>query len=85
MDIRLGVWLRLFLLLADDLPSDDKLAHIVLLLEVEESADLGRALGAEALGEGLVGEAGDLLLACYTPSQRPRATSTTTCTTGTDA
>lgn len=63
VDIRLGVWLRPFLLLADNFPSDDKLAHIVLLLEVEESADLGRTLGAEAFGEDTVGEAGNLLLA----------------------
>jgi len=63
LDIRLGIWLRSFLLLAGDLPSDNKLAHIVLLLEVEESADLGRTLGAETFGEDGVGEAGDLLLA----------------------
>ena len=63
LDIRLGVWLRSFLLLAGDLPSDDKLAHIVLLLEVEEFADLGRTFGAEAFREDSVGEARDLLLA----------------------
>jgi hypothetical protein len=63
MDIRLGIWLRSFFLLAHDLPSDDKLAHIILLLEVEEFADLGGTLGAEAFGENGVGEAGDLLLA----------------------
>ena len=62
-NIRLGVWLRSFLLLAGDLPSDDKLAHVILLLEVEEFADLGRTLGAEAFGEDGVGEAGNLLLA----------------------
>jgi len=59
----LGIWLRSFFLLAGDLSSDDKLAYIVLLLEVEESADLGRTLGAETFGEDGVGEAGDLLLA----------------------
>ena len=63
MDIRLGIWLRSFLLLAGDLPSDDKFAHIVFLLEVEESADLGRTLGAEAFGENGVGKARDLRLA----------------------
>lgn len=62
-DIRLGVWLRSFLLFAGDLPSNDKFAHIVLLLEVEESADLGRTLWAEAFGKDGVGEARDLLLA----------------------
>src|SRR5258706_5994026 len=39
-----------------DLPSN-------VLLEVEESADLGRTLGAEAFGEDSVGGATDLLLA----------------------
>ena len=62
-DIRFGIWLRSFLLLARDLASDDKLAYIILLLEVEEPADLGRTLGAEAFGEDCVCEAGDLLLA----------------------
>ena len=63
MDIRLGIRLRSFLLLAGDLPSDDKFAHIVLLLEVEESADLGRTLGAKAFGEDSVGETRNLRLA----------------------
>ena len=63
LNIRLGIWLRPFLLLADDFPSDDKLTHIIFLLEVEEFADFGSTLGAEAFGEGTVREAGDLLLA----------------------
>jgi hypothetical protein len=65
LDIRLGIWLRSFLLLAGDLPSDDKLAHIVLLLEVKEFADLGRTFGAEAFREDAIGEARDLLLALF--------------------
>ena len=63
LDIRLGIWLRSFLLLAGDLSSDDKLAHIVLLLEIEEFADLGRTFGAEAFREDGIGKARDLLLA----------------------
>ena len=63
MDVRLGVGLRVLLLLALDLPPDDVLANIVLLGEVEELADLGRTLGAKALGEDVVGQAGDVVLA----------------------
>ena len=63
MDIRLGIWFRSFLLFAGDLSSDDEFAHIVLLLEIEESADLGRTLGAEAFREDGVSETRDLRLA----------------------
>ncbi|MCU6128201.1 50S ribosomal protein L24, partial [Clostridioides difficile] len=51
------------LLLRDDLATDDKLADVVRLVEVEEPTDLGRALRAEALGEALVGQPGDGVLA----------------------
>jgi hypothetical protein len=51
------------LLLGGNLAADDKLADVVLLVEVEEAADLGRTLRSEARGEDLVGEAGDVLLA----------------------
>lgn len=60
-ETHLGVGLGT-LLLGDDLTADDKLADVVRLVEVEEAADLGRALGAEALGEDLVRQAGDVLL-----------------------
>jgi len=36
--------------------------YIVILAEAEEAADLGRTLGAEALGVDNVGQAGDILL-----------------------
>jgi hypothetical protein len=51
------------LLLRDDLATDDKLADVVRLVEVEEPTDLGRALRAEPLGEDLVGQPGDVVLA----------------------
>ena len=51
------------LLLRDDLATDDKLADVVRLVEVEEPTDLGRALGAEPLGEDLVGQPRDVVLA----------------------
>ena len=60
---RLGVWLRVLLLLALDLPPDDVLANIVLLGEVEELADLRRPLGTETLGKNVVGKTGDVVLA----------------------
>lgn len=37
--------------------------YIVILAEAEEAADLGGALGAEALGVDGIGQAGDILLA----------------------
>lgn len=55
----LGVRL-LALALGLDLSSDDVLADIVILGEVEELADLGGALGSEALGLDDVGQAGDI-------------------------
>lgn len=36
--------------------------HIIFLAETEEAADLGCALGAEALGVNLIGEAGDVVV-----------------------
>lgn len=58
----LGVRL-LALALGLDLAANDVLADIVILGEAEELADLGGALGAEALGVDDVGEAGDVGLA----------------------
>ncbi len=60
---RLGVGLRVRLLGALDFSPDNVLADIVLLGEVEELADLSRPLRTETLGEDVVGEAGDLVLA----------------------
>jgi hypothetical protein len=51
------------LLLGRNLTTDDELANVVGLVEVEEAADLGGTLGTEALGEDGVGEAGDVSLA----------------------
>ena len=52
------------LLLGDDLTSNNELAHIVVLAEVEELSDVVGTLGTETLGDGRVGvsETGDLLL-----------------------
>ena len=41
--------------------ANDVLAHIILLGEVEQLADLGRALGPEAAGDGHVGQTGQVL------------------------
>jgi hypothetical protein len=54
---------RLALALGLDLATDDVLADIVILGEAEEAADLGGALGAEALGVHDVGQAGDVVVA----------------------
>lgn len=62
-DLRLGVRLRILLLGALDLPANNVLPDVVLLGEVEELADLSRTLGAKALGEDGVGQAGDLVVA----------------------
>ncbi|EJK60870.1 hypothetical protein THAOC_18712 [Thalassiosira oceanica] len=56
----LGGAADLLALLAGEGAADDVLADVVLLGEVEELADLRRALGSEAAGDGRVGEAGDL-------------------------
>mmetsp|Transcript_59747 Transcript_59747/g.185180 ORF Transcript_59747/g.185180 Transcript_59747/m.185180 type:complete len:257 (+) Transcript_59747:75-845(+) len=61
--------LRRLLLLAD-LAADDKLAHVVLLLEVEELADVRGALRAQAPGLDVVREAGDLLVALLDDGER---------------
>lgn len=42
--------------------ADDELADVVLLVEAEETADLGGTLGTEALGDDGVGQAGELVL-----------------------
>ena len=60
---RLGVGLRVLLLGALDFSPNNVLADVILLGEVKEAADLGRTLGAEALGEDGVGQSGDLVLA----------------------
>lgn len=55
----LGV-LRLALL--GDGTANDELADIILLVEAEETADLGGTLGAETLGNDGVGQTGELAL-----------------------
>lgn len=52
----------LLLALLGDGAADDELADVVLLVEVEESADLGGTLGTESLGHDNVGQAGQLVL-----------------------
>jgi len=50
LDIRLGTWFRSSLLLAGDLPSDDKLAHAVLLPRQKNVRILVARLGPRRLG-----------------------------------
>ena len=42
---------------------DHVLAHVVILAEVEQLADLGGSLGSQSTGNGVVSEAGDFVLA----------------------
>lgn len=49
-----------FLTLAGDGSADDIFTDIVLLVEAEESANLGGTLGSEALGVDHVGKPGNL-------------------------
>jgi len=58
----LGVWLGT-LLLGLDLTTNDELADIVFLAETEEAADLGRALGTQALGVYGIREARNVVVA----------------------
>merc|ERR1719215_502701 len=44
-----------------DLPAHDELAHIILLVQVEELADVGGTLGAQPPRAAVIGEARDLL------------------------
>lgn len=53
---RLSIRLSALLLLACNLPSDDKFANVILLGEVEEATNLGSSLRAETLGEDIVCE-----------------------------
>lgn len=62
-NVRLGVGLRVLLLLARDFSPHNVLADVVLLGQIEELADLSRTLGAKTLGEDVVGQAGDVALA----------------------
>jgi len=56
------------LTLFGDGPADHVLPHVVLLGQVEQLADLAGSLGAQAAGDGAVGEARDVLLACGGPA-----------------
>jgi len=60
---RLVIWLGVLLLLGRDLAPDYILAHVVLLREVKELANLGCTLGAETFGQDGIGEARKLLVA----------------------
>jgi len=55
----LGVRLGSFLL-GDDLTTDNELANVIRLVEVEEATDLGSPLGTKSLGEDFVGKTGDV-------------------------
>lgn len=57
------------LALAGDGAADDELADIILLVETEETADLGGTLGAETLGDHGVGDTGDLTLTLLDDAQ----------------
>ena len=57
------------LALLGDGTADDELADIVLLVEAEETLDLGGALGAESLGDDGVGETGELALTLLDDAQ----------------
>jgi len=70
MYIRLGVGLSILLLGALDLSPNNVLPNIVFLAQVEELADLGGTFRAETLGENVVGEAGDFLLALFDDDKR---------------
>lgn len=63
-----GLGVVLLALLGDS-AADDELADIVLLVETEEAADLGGTLGAQALGNDGVGQAGELALALLDDGQ----------------
>ena len=67
----LELGLLLFLaLLGGNGPLDHVLADVVLLGQVVQLADLRGSLGAEAAGDGVVGKAGDLLLALLDDDDR---------------
>jgi hypothetical protein len=66
----LGVGLRVLIFLALHFATNDVLADIVLLREVEEPPDLGRSLRAKPLREDSVGEAGNLLLTLLHDDER---------------
>eukprot|EP00968_Pinguiococcus_pyrenoidosus_P025143 scaffold5532_cov263-Pinguiococcus_pyrenoidosus.AAC.7 len=59
----LGRLVRVLARLGLELATDDKLAHVVLLGQVEELADVVRPLRPEAAGHLVVGEVGDVLRA----------------------
>jgi len=59
-DSRLGIRLRVFLLLACNLSSHNVFPDIILLGQVEEAPDFGRTLRTEALGQNDVSESGDI-------------------------
>lgn len=51
----LGVRLGIRVLLRLDLTADNELPDVILLRQVEEFADFGRALGSKTLGENVLG------------------------------
>lgn len=50
------------LALAGDSAADDKLADVILVVETEETTDLGSTLGTQTLGDDGVGQTGKLVL-----------------------
>jgi hypothetical protein len=71
LDLRcLGVGLCVLLLRTLHLPANDVLADIILLAQVEEATDLGRTLGAETLGQDVVGQAGDIVITLLDDNDR---------------
>jgi hypothetical protein len=61
--LRLSVRLGILLFRRLDFTTDDILAHIILLAQVEEFANLRRTLGTETLREDIVGKVGDIVIA----------------------
>lgn len=61
--LRLGVRLSVLLLCALNLPTNNVFPDIVFLRQVEEPPDLGCSLGTETLGEDVVGQSRNIVLA----------------------
>lgn len=61
-NVRLGIWLSTFFLRRCDLASNNVLAHIILLAQVEEGANLGCPLRAKSLRKDVIRQARDIVI-----------------------
>lgn len=68
--LRLSVRLSVLLLGALNLPTNDILPDIVLLRKVKEPPNLSSPLGTETLGEYVVGQTGDFVVALLDNNHR---------------